>query len=222
MDTSPAPCGPSLGPTFCACCGAPVPPQKRRRGPPKRYCSEACRLRFNNQKSAERRDADFQQAGLTQQNRRSRMIPAATAHCLREAERKARDEFGFEPEQGCTTPWTEAEILADFFQIEPGTGLIFHAAPRQEWFSTKGYARRIAQRKCQPGWPADNTHDQYGYKRVALRAAPLFAHQVAFTLTHGRPQTEGLEVDHINRRRDDNRPANLREVTVSVNRRNRA
>ena len=61
------------------------------------------------------------------------------------------------------------------------------------------------------------SHSQ-GYLRIKLRGREYKAHRVAWAMTHGRwPEKE---LDHINRVRDDNRMANLRECSAGENRQN--
>lgn len=57
-----------------------------------------------------------------------------------------------------------------------------------------------------------------GYKSGNLCGRKYLAHRVVWAMTHGA-WPEG-EIDHINRVRTDNRPANLRDVSRSVNAKN--
>ena len=58
-----------------------------------------------------------------------------------------------------------------------------------------------------------------GYTRIRLKGKPYFAHQIAMLLSYGF-YVDGLEVDHINHIRDDNRLVNLRFVAPADNQRN--
>jgi hypothetical protein len=59
-----------------------------------------------------------------------------------------------------------------------------------------------------------------GYERVGIGKEQYPVHQIVFAMMHGRwPERD---VDHINGKRRDNRPANLREATVGETRTNRA
>lgn len=67
------------------------------------------------------------------------------------------------------------------------------------------------------------THtDSKGSKVGKLFDHPYKAHRVAFAMVHGRWPKANMCIDHINGDRCDNRIANLREVTVAVNNRNKA
>lgn len=62
-----------------------------------------------------------------------------------------------------------------------------------------------------------------GYRQLTIATKNFILafqeHRVVFAMVHGRwPENE---VDHINRIRNDNRPANLRDVTRSENQKNR-
>ncbi len=59
-----------------------------------------------------------------------------------------------------------------------------------------------------------------GYLRIKIGGRQMSAARLAYTLAVG-PIPEGLEIDHINRIKDDNRIANLRLVTRSGNLENR-
>lgn len=58
-----------------------------------------------------------------------------------------------------------------------------------------------------------------GYRRITFLRASYAEHRVAWFLHHGRQPPEFI--DHINRVRDDNRIANLREASFEQNRANR-
>lgn len=73
------------------------------------------------------------------------------------------------------------------------------------------------------GKRAGNTN-RYGYIRIGVthegKEHSVLAHRLAFYIAHGRPPNPGMEIDHINGLRADNRLTNLREVTRSYNNRN--
>lgn len=58
-----------------------------------------------------------------------------------------------------------------------------------------------------------------GYVRVAINKKRYAAHRLAWFYMHGKWPTN--QIDHINRKSDDNRIANLRESTHSENQQNR-
>jgi hypothetical protein len=59
--------------------------------------------------------------------------------------------------------------------------------------------------------------DRHGYRKVTVEGKYLLAHRIVFIIVHGYLPAQ---VDHINGKRDDNRPANLRPATPSENQRN--
>lgn len=68
------------------------------------------------------------------------------------------------------------------------------------------------------GERAGNIQDK-GYRTIEIDGGRYYAHRVVWFHTHGVwPEND---LDHINRERDDNRIANLRDVTRSENNRNR-
>lgn len=65
-----------------------------------------------------------------------------------------------------------------------------------------------------------------GYGRVSIQVEPgvyrdEYIHRIVCETYHGESPFEGAEVDHKNKRRGDNRAANLRWVTVTENRSHR-
>lgn len=60
-----------------------------------------------------------------------------------------------------------------------------------------------------------------GYTKIGIRGKQYFAHRIAMLFAYGF-YGDGLEVDHINHIRDDNRLVNLRFVTTTGNNRNRS
>lgn len=76
------------------------------------------------------------------------------------------------------------------------------------------------------GWNGKNagkvagTKDSSGYVRVRLNGEKTLAHVIIWKI-HNGPISDGMEIDHINGIRHDNRIENLRVVTKSANQRNR-
>ncbi|WAX10903.1 hypothetical protein BV741P2_00007 [Phocaeicola phage BV741P2] len=61
----------------------------------------------------------------------------------------------------------------------------------------------------------------HGYIYIGIKGKQYGAHRIAMLLAYGF-YSDGLEVDHINHIRDDNRLVNLRLVTKSDNNRNKS
>lgn len=95
------------------------------------------------------------------------------------------------------------ETLAEHLHYNPATGLII-------WRNT-GTGRRInGIAGC----------FENGYWRVKIKGKKLLSHRIAWVLTHGDIDA-GLEIDHINGIKTDNRIANLRLVEKVTNTQNR-
>lgn len=58
--------------------------------------------------------------------------------------------------------------------------------------------------------------DSYGYRQISLFGIKHLAHKLVW-LWHGKQIEEGLEFDHVNRNRKDNRIENLRLLTHAEN-----
>lgn len=92
--------------------------------------------------------------------------------------------------------------LREWINYDPETGLLTWKKPRRKI--------RVG-REC-------GGFDAQGYRRLRLKGREHKAHRVAWALFYGQPPRIGI--DHINRRKDDNRIANLREATPSDNSQN--
>lgn len=91
-----------------------------------------------------------------------------------------------------------ADMVRELFHYDPETGI---------------FRRRDTGR-------VTGTKSSSGYLLITLSGFKFSAHRLAWLYVHGQwPQ---IEIDHINRIRDDNRLVNLRDVTRSVNMMNRA
>lgn len=72
--------------------------------------------------------------------------------------------------------------------------------------------------KCKPGGVAGNSSHRRGYIQIRLDYKRYYAHRLAWLFVHGVWPT-GV-IDHINGHTDDNRIANLRDVSQGANRQN--
>lgn len=114
--------------------------------------------------------------------------------------------------------YTGKFALRDLLQYLPGTGDFFWLPRTPEMFpadkqcpklSAKGFNNAFA------GKPAFRNRDSEGYLRGRLMGRDYFAHRVAWAFFYGVWPED--EIDHINHIRDDNRIANLRDVSRSEN-----
>lgn len=82
-------------------------------------------------------------------------------------------------------------------------------------------SRRIsASNRCKAGSRAGAIHKRTGYVRLCADGVELWAHRVIWELANG-PIPEGMDIDHINGDRSDNRLQNLRIATRTLNAHNR-
>lgn len=95
------------------------------------------------------------------------------------------------------------ERLRELVVYQPQTGHFF-------WLCRRG---GLAQDGAPAGWKNSN-----GYTRITVSGKSYYAHRLAWLYMTGEWPAE--EVDHINGDRRDNRFANLRATTVSLNRAN--
>ena len=106
------------------------------------------------------------------------------------------------------------ELLRSLFRYDSETGRLFHAVDRV------GANKRVYARA---GELADTATDSAGYRRVSVRIGGksymLYAHRVALIIADGGIPA-GMQTDHINGIRDDNRRINLRTVTPQENQHN--
>ena len=93
-------------------------------------------------------------------------------------------------------------LIREYLSYEPETGVF-------RWI------KRAPRSKYGVGSTA-GTIDGDGYRRIIVLGKRHLAHQLAWQLTHGEIPG-GLELDHKNHQRDDNRIANLRLATRSEN-----
>lgn len=92
----------------------------------------------------------------------------------------------------------------ELFRIDPDTGRIHWAVDHGRWGSRPA------------GAPAGCLSK--GYRYIYVDGRNYFGHQIAWLIEHGEwPPTT---LDHINGKRDDNRPANLRLASAAENNQN--
>ena len=85
---------------------------------------------------------------------------------------------------------------------------------------TGALTRKLVDRSSKHLLGASATYrDAYGYFRVSLFNRKYLAHRLAWFI-HWGSWPDGV-IDHINRKRDDNRMANLRDASRSINSQNR-
>lgn len=97
---------------------------------------------------------------------------------------------------------TQQELYNHIFTYKDGT-LVYRNPPRGK----------------SVGEPA-GTLDDYGYISVIVRGRMCKAHRIVWTMHHGDIPA-GMEIDHKNRKRTDNRLDNLRLATPNQNQHNR-
>jgi hypothetical protein len=102
-------------------------------------------------------------------------------------------------------PLPPVEKLREVFSYNPETGVITRNKVINRWKSKGGVVDNL---------------DPEGYIRVWCQGRLLTAGRVAYTLHYGIDPYP-LEIDHINRIRNDNRICNLRAVTQDQNNDNR-
>lgn len=113
------------------------------------------------------------------------------------------------------------EIARELVRYEPDTGLFFWRRRRPHHFSQGGAGREIncaEWNKRYAGKPALNGVSTQGYCVGRLLGSPQKAHRIAWLIHYGEVPDV---IDHINRRRTDNRIVNLRSVTRAENNRNK-
>lgn len=118
-------------------------------------------------------------------------------------------------------PLPSTEELRQLLRYNPDTGKLFWRERGPEWF--RDGPRRSAQHACAlwnsryAGTEALGHIDAQGYKTGAILGRTHKAHRVIWVFEHGSTPTQ---IDHINGVRDDNRIANLRDVSALENARN--
>ena len=83
------------------------------------------------------------------------------------------------------------------------------------------YWKVDVSRKCHAGDEA-GTLNNAGYLKVGVHGKVYPVHRILWVLYTKKPIPKGLQIDHINRKRSDNRWKNLRLVTRRENHQNRS
>ncbi|EOL9073535.1 HNH endonuclease signature motif containing protein [Cronobacter malonaticus] len=113
-------------------------------------------------------------------------------------------------------PHEDPALLRELFTYDPATGRVFHAKDKR---SGRGAIRVVAH----AGDYADRYTNANGYRYASVtsdgKQRRIQTHRVAWILAHGAIP-DGLQVDHVNGVRDDNRLCNLRLVTQRENQHN--
>jgi hypothetical protein len=113
------------------------------------------------------------------------------------------------------------ELLRKLLRYEPETGELYWRERTPDMFPR---GKQTALHNCSI-WngrfahkPAFTSTTKWGYRQGSVFNKKLTGHRVAWAIQHGAWPSH--EIDHINGVRDDNRLANLRDVTSSENGRN--
>jgi hypothetical protein len=113
----------------------------------------------------------------------------------------------------------EPAVLRDILDYEPDTGVLRWKRRDVASFASE-HAAKIWNAKY-PGTRALANKNRGGYLKGLIFGRTYIAHRIIWAWVSGEYPPDGLEIDHINRVRDDNRLSNLRIVTHSQNSLNR-
>lgn len=112
-----------------------------------------------------------------------------------------------------------ASDLRRLLRYDPETGFLFWKTRGIEEFASeaswKSWNSQHAEKR------ALTTVSKFGYLRGTIKGEDYFYHKVAWAIFYGEWQPKGLEIDHINRDKLDNRISNLRLCTRLQNMLNR-
>lgn len=118
------------------------------------------------------------------------------------------------PHNTITRPVPPVEYLRECLDYRPETGALVWLGRPPGHFSSPASHFRFMSRWA--GKPA-GSYTASGYLSIRLGGTLYMAHRLAWALYYGAAPEVSLALDHINGRKDDNRIANLREVTHAVN-----
>lgn len=96
-------------------------------------------------------------------------------------------------------------LLRELLHYDPNTGVF-------RWLRSPTFSVRA-------GSVAGATN-YAGYIRICIGRRHMFAHRLAWAMSYGDFPAPGMQIDHINHNRADNRLSNLRVVTPAQNRHN--
>lgn len=112
------------------------------------------------------------------------------------------------------------EVLRQLLDYDPETGAFTWKKRGPEWFACRRpNAMADTWNARFSGKPAGSVFPN-GYHVVRIDSAAFYAHRAAWVIIHGGDLT-GLEIDHENGDRLDNRIANLRAVPKAENAKNK-
>lgn len=97
---------------------------------------------------------------------------------------------------------TDYEFFSNLFRLNEETGQLFWKQPRQG----------------RPRYREAGSIRKHGYRNIVIDNKEYRAHRIVWLLMTGDWPKQ--DIDHINRKRADNRPVNLRDVSRSENLRN--
>lgn len=111
--------------------------------------------------------------------------------------------------------------IRQLLHYEPDTGRFFWVERGPEWFThcTPGHEDRIRS-AWNAAWSGKEAGliNGYGYRQINIQRRHIGGHRIAWCYVYGA--WPNGQIDHINGVREDNRIANLRDVSHDANQRN--